>query len=114
MAFDPPKSLKVATLNVKHERYREKAWKEIWDLYEGGESFQPETFIRRRRSEPPEITEERRERGFYLGYLGEIVDLFASNLFLKELALDPKGGDKAFWETFSKNVDQRGSDLSAY
>jgi hypothetical protein len=113
-ALNAPDSLKVATLNAKHEGYRAKGWGELWALYAGGQAFDADKFIRERRSEPLEILNERRERAFYLGYMGEIVDLFASNLFLKPLEITPKRGEKAFWEAFAKNVDTRNTHLSAF
>ena len=106
--LEAPQKLKVSVLQSKHDDYDAGRDSDLWALYEGGRSVVARQFLIPRRKEPKEIYEERCKRFFYIGYIGEIIDSFASQLFMSPPTLaigDERTVLPEFWDGWTKNVD---------
>ena len=108
-------------LSQRHPDYRGAMWEELTDLYEGGYRIakNAKTYLPQLVGERPERWEERRRSTGYLGYLGQIVDFFAAQLFSQEIAVTPAADaqnrdtpgtlpDVNYYGAFAQNVDLAG------
>lgn len=108
--------MKVKDLKVQHPEYDAQLCTKYELLYEGGEAFlrQVMLFLPRRNSEAMKLYNERVMRAFYVGYVGPVIDYFISNLFAFNANINQKGGSIAFYDTFLKDCDLRGTDFNDF
>lgn len=112
LAAAPP-LVPVKDLLAKHPGYPGERASDLWRLYAGGNEFDARRFIRARRHEPLDIYNERCERAFYCGYIGEIIDSFVANLFLSEPSFTLRREDP-FYQRLAVDCDRARTDLNAF
>jgi len=115
-------------LSQKHEEWTQCSpiWAEVEDLYEGGYRIRKnaKAYLHRMDGETPTRYAERLREASYIGYMGQIVDYFSSNLFGSELTItvapdasDPntlgKLPDENYYTSFNANCDRKGTPFSA-
>ena len=113
--------MRYDVLSQRSPDYRGAMWDELSDLYEGGYrvAANAKQYLPQLVGETPERWDERRRSTGYLGYLGQIVDFFAAQLFSQEIAVTPAADaqnrdtpgtlpDVVYYGAFAQNVDRAG------
>ena len=88
----------VAILQRQHADYKEliKLWKQYQAVYVGGDDMK--AFLIKHAREHVDAFAARKKRAFYFNYVKQIVDLFVSYLFRKEISRETRVPDiEAFW-----------------
>lgn len=114
--------MKHSLLAQKSDEYTSDVWSELSDLYEGGYTIKRKAgkYLPSLARENSARYKDRLAAAAYIGYLGQIVDYFASALFGQSLTVvdgadanDPAtaGGvaDKKFWPAFGNDADLQGN-----
>ncbi len=114
--------MKYAILKRQHEACDLKLMQELSDLYAGGYQIRRRAreYLPKMRAETFDQYEERLREASYLGYLGQIIDFFAANLFSQELSIKPPADaddkttvgelpDVDYYTTFESDCDRKGT-----
>lgn len=107
--------MKVKLLNQTHPDYCRSDIDLREALYEGGKDFHRHigTFLPKHGVEADDVWTERKQRAYYLNFVGPIVDYIAGALFTPPATLAVEGGDEAYWSAVAKDCDGQGTDWSA-
>ena len=83
--------MKYVILKRQHAACDPNLMQELSDLYAGGYQIRRRAreYLPKMRAETFDQYEERLREASYLGYLGQIIDFFAANLFSQELSIKP-------------------------
>ncbi|HKX46169.1 MAG TPA: hypothetical protein VJP77_05665 [Planctomycetota bacterium] len=120
---------KIADLERTHPEYDPVGFRDLDLFYRGGSALigslgqdaanfmlwpsANRNFIRRN-NEPDAEYADRKNRAYALGYMGTIVDFFASLALRDPPRVEMGGGEAAFYEDFAKDVDRAGCDLGEF
>ncbi len=110
--------MQVALLNTTNPAYDAEYWRDLWALYEGGQSFRArmQRMLVRNAQEPDAVYAERCKVAHYRDYLGPIVDYFVAFLFTAHLAYRAKREGTAvdpdeWYGLWKEDCDGCGTDL---
>lgn len=116
----PP--LSYGRLRQRHPSYDGQQMQELHDLYEGGYAIKKKagTYLPRLVNENKKRYDERCATAAYLGYMGQVVDEFTSDLFAQPLSMLPAADaedpntpgelpDEDFYTEFESDTDMAGN-----
>lgn len=110
------------TLSTRNHNCNLELFKRYQALYAGGETFRDNIseFLCQNETDTPKVYQTRCREASYRGYVGPIVDFFASQLFSAPYAIRPTGDSSSsnslddFYSEFKEDVDLAGTDLTAF